>query len=848
MAVAAIVALGAACLAGSPLYLSSVGSAAVQNELRHTCLADVGLRIPMGGAQPDLLARLQTMAEPLAAHTQPSVVTRIAPDISATTSDPDGKVIRVHLIYRDGQEQNLLRPVKPVGDGQVLAPEWMNPPAGTAPGDQLTLFANDNNGKVSWKRTFTVVDTYPLVPTRPESSYWCGLRAFFRSASNDPADPPTPVLLTTSADIREAEAFRVIEWEVRPDPDGMSRHDAAVLADRFNAIADVARHTVDVDESIRNRSLIDGEPLKTVVRHAGASTAVVAGTMAPVRLVGLLSSLALLGSATALVTRERQGELRLRLLKGESPWSLGFRVARGTAGAVATGIVVGGLLALAAVRFFGPASELETAAVRSAIEYALVGAVVAFFVIAIVAAGRARTFVDSRTRHRSWARLVPWEVIPVAAAVVTYARLDRIGGIQQVGAKVAHSDFWAQSFPLLAILAPLAVLARPTIALLRRWRLAGKHMPPTVMTGLRRSLAEPGITTAVLLATALAAGSFTLAQLLTDSTSSQLSEKAAVFLGSELQMTTRDITTLPAPFDKTGTIVTRSQGRCDSQSVDLLGIDHTTFARAVHWRADAADHSLAELVNAVGVDDGSPNPDVVPAIVVGGTLPSPVIKSLVLRPMTIDPVATARWFPGFHNGAIMVIVDKDLLQAKGFSSTSEIWLRDPPIDAETQLSDAGVLVRSPRDLSKVFNVTSFVTVRWSYATLSILGVLVGIVVLLAQLLVLDARRQTRQASHVLTTRMGLTSRGEAIGLVAELGPALVVGAALGVAVGWAVTKLSVVRLDSLRQLKPPARVIAHLSAGLPVLVGVLVSLAVLVVVGFVMIKRTRAMEVMRGTA
>jgi hypothetical protein len=157
-------------------------------------------------------------------------------------------------------------------------------------------------------------------------------------------------------------------------------------------------------------------------------------------------------------------------------------------------------------------------------------------------------------------------------------------------------------------------------------------------------------------------------------------------------------------------------------------------------------------------------------------------------------------------------------------------------------------VRSPRDLSKVFNVTSFVTVRWSYATLSILGVLVGIVVLLAQLLVLDARRQTRQASHVLTTRMGLTSRGEAIGLVAELGPALVVGAALGVAVGWAVTKLSVVRLDSLRQLKPPARVIAHPSAGLPVLVGVLVSLAVLVVVGFVMIKRTRAMEVMRGTA
>jgi hypothetical protein len=148
----------------------------------------------------------------------------------------------------------------------------------------------------------------------------------------------------------------------------------------------------------------------------------------------------------------------------------------------------------------------------------------------------------------------------------------------------------------------------------------------------------------------------------------------------------------------------------------------------------------------------------------------------------------------------------------------------------------------------VFNVTSFLTVHWAYATLSILAVLIGIVVLLAQLLVLDARRQTRQAAHVLTTRMGLSSRGEAIGLVAELGPALVVGAGLGVLIGWLVTRASIARLDSLRHLAPPARVVAHVAAGAPVLVGVLGSLAILVIVGSVMIKRTSSMEVMRGTA
>ena len=843
VAVSAIVALGSACLAGSPLYLSSVATAAVHSELSHTCLADVGLRIPMGGAQPDVISSLESLAAPLAAHTQPSVLTRIAPNISVDVPGAT-RPIRAYLLYRDDQQDNLLRSVKAPRDGEVLAPEWMNPPTGTSPGEVLTVSVDDPNGNVAWSRVLSVADIYPLVPTRPESSYWCGLRALFRSAGNDPADPPTPVLMTTSFEVRTAEAFRITEWELRPDPVGLSRHDAAILADRFDTIADDAHRLVDVDERMRGRIITDGKPLRSVVRHAEAATAVVAGTMAPVRLVAVLSSLALLGAATTMLTRERQRELRLRLLKGQSPWSLGLRVARGATGPVLVGAIVGGAAASTAVHVFGPASETETAAVRSAITYAAVGVVVAVIVVGIVAAGRIRTFVDGASRQRSKARLVPWEVIPVAAAVTSFARLDRIGGIQQVGASVAHADFWAQCFPLLAIIAPLAVLARPTIALVRRWRLAGSRLPPALMTGLRRSLAEPGATGAVLLATALAAGSFTVARLLTDSTGVLLGEKAAVFLGSDLSITTQGNPVLPSPLDAIGTVITRTQGRSDLQAVDLLGIDPKTFERAVHWRDDASSRSLHELIGKLG----SPSAGSTPAIVVGGELPTTHLLDLVLRPIDVDQVATARWFPGFRNGAILVVVDKAALATTTLSARSEIWLRDPPADAFTQLSKAGFAVTSPRDLSQVFNVTSFLTVRWAYATLSVLGILIGIVVLLAQLLVLDARRQSRQAAHVLTKRMGLTWRGEAIGLIAELGPALFCGAALGMLIGWAVTRLSILRLDSLRQLRPPAHVVAHPGAALPVLTGVLGSLALLVVVGAVMIRRTRAMEVMRGTA
>jgi hypothetical protein len=56
------------------------------------------------------------------------------------------------------------------------------------------------------------------------------------------------------------------------------------------------------------------------------------------------------------------------------------------------------------------------------------------------------------------------------------------------------------------------------------------------------------------------------------------------------------------------------------------------------------------------------------------------------------------------------------------------------------------------------------------------------------------------------------------------------------------------RLDSLRQLRPPARLIAHAAAAAPLVVGVVACLLLLVGVGLLMVRRTRPMEVMRGTA
>jgi putative ABC transport system permease protein len=842
LAIAAIIALGAVCLAGTPLYLSSVATAAMQSELNRTCLADVALHIPVAASQPDASAALSELTAPLAKHTQPGVLSRVARLVILDIGG--GQLPRqAFLVYREGQEQHLQRGVATPGAGEVLTPEWLGAPHGPRPGDTVTLTAKNSKGVVIWTHPVKVADTYPLVPTRPEPAYWCGLRNFFRSQTGDPADLPPPVLLTTSDEVRTARVPNTADWELRPNPEGLSRHDATVLAAQFDEYMTKAKHVVIVSTRPDDSPLPPGNALRAVVRHAEAASRVVGGTMAPVRLVGLIAAIALLISATTLLAREHQRELRLRLLKGQAPLVLGVRIALRALLAVLSGTLVGTAIAFAGVHYFGPSSLMEPGPVRVALAETLVGMLLALVIIIGAATARSRTFVDAPTRSRSWLRFAPWELIPVVGVVVAFARLDRIGGIRQVGTKVANADFLAQCFPVLAIIAPLAVLARPTLLLLRRCRLAGRRLPPALMTGLRRSLAEPVVTGALLLATALAAGSFAVARLLTDSTNTLLRDKANTFIGSDLSIVSSNVSALPPPFSDSGTVVARAQGHSGTQSVDLLGVDPATFARAVHWRADGSSAALDTMLTQI-----TPRSDAaIPALVVGGPLPSTTIDNLVHHSIVVRPLASPRWFPGLHNGATLVVVDRETLK-HSMATATEIWLRDPPADAVTQLSSAGLVVRNARDLSQVFDVTSFQTVRWAYATLSMLAALVGVVVLLTQLLVLDARRQIRQAAHVLTLRMGLTMSGEAAGLTAELAPALVVGALLGATIGWAVSRVSVPRLDSLRQLEPPARVVAHVSAAMPLITGVVGALVVLIGVGLVMVRRTRTMEVMRGTA
>jgi hypothetical protein len=827
--VAAAAALAGVCLAAGPLYVSSAASEAVQVGLARTCLTDAGLVVRLGrspGTPEEALVATATKI----AHAQPAIVTETTPQ----SLQRPGRTtpIRSVLLDRTGQYAELGVPA--LAANEALSPDWAEPIFGLAPGVHV-------DGQPF---SLTIRDEYPGIPVNPEPSYWCGLRTLLRPSTF--GDPPPPMLLVDAAVFRGAPSVNVSRIaEVRPDPKGLTRAEAKQLSDRLDAMATTYTETTTAAPSggpvgipIRGARFRNGLP--AIIAYAETLSDVVARTVAPVRLAGLAAAGLLLATAGGMLARARATELRLRVLRGVSPVAVGARVGAGAAPAVALGVAAGFVLALLGVMALGPTPEIEPDPLRAALLACLVGALAGTVVVGGVAMTLSARSVDSRPRHH-WLRWVPWELAVVAVAIASYARLDRAGGVRLVGSQAQGGDLLAQAFPLLALGAVLVVLARPLRWLLRRSRARGGGLAVPLLIGFRRLSADAGVTVLAALAVGLVIGSVAMSTMLTDSATAMLREKASTFLGSDLVVGVNRAEPLPAALASKATLVLRASTNDDGTSVDVLGIEIGSFARVVG--PNPSDRDVASLVASL---EGSDDVAAANAIVVHGVLPTATLADATHSTIDVRPVRSATWFPGYRNGATMVVVDRAALEASDLGLASEVWIHDPPPDAVQILRDSGFLIRGSTSASDVFEVTSFLTVRWSYQVFAAFGVLIGVVLVVAQVLVLDARRRSRQASSVIGRRMGLGLGEEATAIFVELVVPFVLGALIGFAAAVAIVHLAIGHLDTLRNLEPPARVVVDLtSIGAAVLVG-MVALLALAGIGTIAVARVKPMEAMRS--
>ena len=836
--------LAAIAAAGPTLYVSSAATAAVHQQAAGQCGADLGVRLFL---LPD-----EDVSGPLAAaaaalrHTQPPIVTgRLGPAPFTIVGRDDPPTRTLVVMHRPDQERELSPSTTSLRPGEALLPDWELAVLSLRIGDELEV---QTYGDPDVPRTrLRVAGTYPAVATAPVSSYWCGLvRAFKPNERGDYPPPVAFVAAETAATLVETGVM-AREWELRPDAEALTRDDARALATRFDRLVDAH---IASDPRLANqpiRFVSTPQRLGPLVGRANQIATSVAKTVGPVALAGFVATVAVLVASALLVARSRQRELRLLAVRGVRPRAVWARLAGSLALPVLGGAVLGLAATVLAVRAFGPASQFEPRVLRSA-AFAVAGAALASLGVLVgVAHAVGQRLVDAPPRHRHrWLRALPWELVAVIAVAASYRRLDRLGGVQLAGAKAYGGDIGAQAYPLLLLVAALAVLARPTAFMLRRARFVGRSWRPSVQLGVRRVVAERGVSVGLLLATALAVASLVSARVLTDSAVQALADKARTFLGSDVAIGVNE------PADALGaadaartTTVARQDVRAGELSVQVLGVDLDTFARAAAWRGDEASTSLAGVLGRLR---GSGANGAVRAIVVGTALPETELRGPGGSRLAVEPVLSLRTFPGYRNPGPVVVVDRQALARTDLPLTYEVWWRSPPADAAARLTAAGLRVYNETRTSVIFDTTSFLAVRWSYALLAAFGVVIAAVTALAQLLVLDARRRSRQAAYVLTARMGLGARSQFTNLLTEVGLPIAGGGIVGFALGVVAARTSVARLDTLRNVQPHAVAVVAGAPALAVVVATIVVAGALAAWGFVALIRARPMEVLRETA
>lgn len=828
--------------------MSSAASEAVQLQLASTCLADVAVTLPVVD-DARVAAALDIATESLRGA-EPPVVTR---SLSTTYHLAESEAVtrRLVLVQRDGQDTAFDPPlaVAELAEGEVLVPDQLLDTGEIVVGTVLAVdapptFEMADDGSMQ-PVDATVVElrvagSYPSIPVRPEPAFWCGWRNELRP--NSRGDLPPPLVLTSPATIALFGAAAG-EWEARPSTDHLTRDDAWAFQRDQDRVVDTFARSIGADVEQFRVQYPSITSMGTLAQRAETVAALVGRTMAPVRLAGIAVSAFVLAASGVMVARERRRELRLAAVRGAGPTASMTRLLRSMAVPTFGGSVLGLGIAVLGVKVLGPTPELESGPSRVALALTVGGAVVALLAVSMVAAMAGEREVDARPTRRR--RVAPVELAVPALAIAAFLRLDRVGGVRLVGDRASGGDLLAQSFPLLAMATPIALLIRPLRAVVRRLRRAGARLPDSWRLGVRRAVAEPLMMVLILSASAFAAGCLVLSSTLLSSAERQLVDKATTFIGSDASVRLVDPIDVPAALATRSTLVGRIDGRADGHVVAVLVVDTSTFLDAVHWRDDAELADLPHLLDLLDDGDGSD------ALVVGD-----VADSFSLVGRDADSVAQVRvvarldHFPGYRNGAPLVVVSRSSDVVEGLGRVgSSIWMRDPPADAVQQLRDAGARITNDGlTVADVFDVTSFRAVRWSYSALGAFGVFIAVVVVMMQLLTIDARRQRRQATHVIMSRMGVRRRQLAIASAIELAIPLLTGLALGVAVGVAAAHASVRRLDTLRQLRPAAVVVVDGSAIALLALGTVIALAALTALTVMSTVRSRPLEVMRGTA
>ena len=813
--------LGGVSLAGASLYVSAVASAAVQDQLAHACRSESALELGVpAGADRRAVERIG------------SQVPNVDPPIFSTTSpvrlqSGSNLPLSITLLTRDGDGQAVNPPLKPLGLDEVAVPKEVLDSLGAQVGDHLV--AQSTNGT---KVDLVITQTFDNLPFRPEPDYWCGFATLLRpTAGGDPG----PKWGVVSSETHAAFADRTTSWlEFRPTQRAITMPEARAIEAGY--VAATAAHAAEFGP------LHGASSLPALLDHASGLTTGVARSVAPARIAGVVAAFLTLLAAATFLAKEREQELRLFAIRGEPPWRTAVHLLRALWAPIALGAVLGLVTAWASVRTLGPSSVVESGVLIRSTLVVAVAAVVALAVVVTYVAFLGDRLVDVSRSGRRWSNL-PFELVAVPLAVVSYLQLTDGGALQMIGVHPQGGRLLAQGFPLFGLLAVAALIHRPLRWLASTSRTSGSRLPRAVRLGLRRVVLDARAAALLVVVFFIAAGCFTTAMLLSQTSEQEIRDKANTYVGADLAVDVFGDVPAAALVGRV-TEVSRISGHLGGDSVDILGVDRATFAAVAHMPPGASSRPLSSLLDEIAPTPGG---GLRAILVAGGSLGGTVrVESSVGRPdILLTVVATTRYFPGSSSG-LVAVVDRDALEQQASFAQHSLWFTAPPPDVVERLRDQGVRVGQITRASAVFDTTNYRAQAWSYAPLGALAVLFVLIALGIQVLIVSARRTGRQQAHVVMHRTGFRTPSLWRAALVEVAIPTVLGTALGTCAGIVLSRVSLGHLDSLPTVAPSPRLIA--SAATFVASGLVVATMIVVVAGIIVRSTLRGdpMKAIRG--
>jgi putative ABC transport system permease protein len=844
--------------AASPLFLSSASTAAI----RQVTAASTGI--------PALsISTYSTIAQDLADFRDQRLVAltsktpQLGPPVETVVGGrqnvtnplaPNAGGPTTVVAFRTGAGDHLQFAAGGPGNGVWIA-DSVARPLGVEVGDTIVI------GSQPGVRA-KVAGIYRSLAQLPRENYWAPVAGLVYPV-NPNAPAPPPLLLAPKSEFYRIESVLgdqgQYRWELPLRSGDITLPEAQRLS---GAIAGIIAAVNDPSSELGSgfQRPATSSPVPDLVTQATQTVGALDGPVGTLAIAGRVVAFAVVAAAGLFLVTRRRVEFTFLNARGVGPLRLAGKCVAEAIVPAAAGAALGWLLAIELVKWLGPTDTVTSAAVQSAAKQVFWSTLAAVLVLGLVSALAVRGESEARMggRLRTVAARFPWEIIVLALAAASYYEVVTRGASTAAPGSPTTPpptvDRLLLLFPILFIAGFAGLAVRVLRGFLPRLHAYGRSLPTSGYLAIRRLASVTRLATTLVTAAALGVGILIFAGVFTQSVERTANTKALVSVGSDVSVPLGVYPDTPPKTAFPSTAIAQITGSTlqpGSIQGTTMAIDPRTFTKAAFWDSSFADRSEDDLLQLLSNDSGGR----LPIVVAGADVPiGPGSLDVQSVTMPVDIVANTEAFPGMPADQPLYVaavgpLSKALTEAGSslgaFDGTYALWARGDAGSLLPQMQHDGYPVELAITADAVRQTPQFLALSWVFGFLEALGVLAGMVALVALVLYLQARQRSREVAYALERRMGLRKRSNFVSVVFEilgmLLAALVIGGGLAVAAAFLLYK----KADPMPGIPPNP--LLQLPLGLFLLTGALLAAAALVSAWWVQrtAERANVAEVMR---